>query len=166
MRTGALYHSGHVGSPGYSYHALSGDYYIDGPRIFTMPARDAMQFVVRSLVAYVTEPVPWRIESAALLAYLPEQMTWYGFLVLAVAGLKLGLKIDPMATMVLAAHAAAAAVIVAVSGGNIGTLIRHRGLVMPYLAWLVGLGLYQVVGAVTRPSAAAPVGGLHAHDHL
>ena len=38
------------------------------------------------------------------------------------------------------------------TSGNIGTLIRHRGLVMPYLVWLAGLGLYELVRiAVTTP---------------
>jgi hypothetical protein len=30
--------------------------------------------------------------------------------------------------------------LVALSGGNVGTLIRHRGLAMLYFAWLAALG--------------------------
>ena len=50
----------------------------------------------------------------------------------------------------LAAHAAAVMMMVALTSGNIGTLIRHRGLALPYLAWLAGLGAYECVRAMTR----------------
>lgn len=165
MRTGAYYHTGHVVTPGYSYHALPGQYYFYRPSVMEMPARDAIKFVLRSFVAYVTEPVPWRIESRSLLAYLPEHAFWFVLVILAVVGTVHGVRLDPMLTMLLAAHALASAAIVAVSAGNIGTLIRHRGLIVPYLAWLAGLGLYRLCTATlsTSPQVA---GGPHAHDHL
>jgi hypothetical protein len=68
-----------------------------------------------------------------------------------------------MMTMLLLSHALGAAAVVAVSSGNIGTLIRHRGLAMPYLVWLAGRGLYQLVSAVVTPSPVVVTGGLHAH---
>lgn len=163
LRTGAYYHSGHVLSAGYSYQALSGDYYRDGLKIFTMPVHDIVDYVFRSYVAYVTEPVPWRIESRALLAYLPEQMFWMLLLALAPFGIYAGARRDVMLTALLVAHAVAGATIVAISSGNIGTLIRHRGLIMPYVAWLAGLGLYQLVKLTVTPSPVLSPGGLEAH---
>ncbi len=151
-RSWAIYHSGHVGSNGYSYHILDDLYYVDGLRLYTMPAPHAIRYVVDSYVAYVTEPVPWRIESRALLAYLPEQMFWYVLLALAPFGLVAGVRRDVMFTMLLSAHAMGAITVVAMTSGNIGTLIRHRGLVMPYLVWLAGLGLYEVARAALHSS--------------
>jgi hypothetical protein len=166
LRTGASYHTGHVRSPGHSYHALSGDYYREGRRILRMPVRDVVGFVLRSYVAYVTEPVPWRIESRPQLAYLPEQMFWYVVLALALAGLAAGVRLDAMMTMLLVSHAFGVMTIVALSGGNIGTLIRHRGLIFPYLAWLAGRGLYETVKtAVTAPPVAAAIREVPAHGH-
>lgn len=163
LRMGALYHTGHLASPGYSYQALRGEYYRDGLRVFTMPVRDVATYVVRSSIAYVTEPVPWRIESRALFAYLPEQMLWYVLLALALVGVVSGVRLDAMLTMLLVSHTFAAAAVVAVSGGNIGTLIRHRGLVMPYLAWLAGRGLYELVKASVTASPVSVTGGVPAH---
>ncbi len=76
VRSWAIYHAGHVGSPGYSYRILDGRYYIDSRRIYGMPGDEAVAYVLRSYVSYVTEPVPWRIESRTTLAYVPEQMFW------------------------------------------------------------------------------------------
>jgi hypothetical protein len=83
-------------------------------------------------VAYVTEPVPWRIESRVLLAYLPEQM--FCLCVSRWCCSARRRRRDPMLTMLLVAHGRR-------DGrrrvsGNIGTLIRHRGLLMPHLVWL------------------------------
>lgn len=166
-RVWAAYHTGHVVSEGYSYHILDGRYYWERQRVYEMPATEAAAYVVRSYVSYVTEPVPWRIESRALLAYLPEQMFWYVLLALAVIGVAAGVRSDPMTTMLLAAHTWGAITVVALTSGNIGTLIRHRGLVMPYLVWLSGLGLYHLVrtAIATAPALVPVTGDMHAHGH-
>ena len=165
VRSWAIYHAGHVGSPGYSYRILDGRYYIDSRRIFGMPGDEAVAYVLRSYVSYVTEPVPWRIESRTTLAYVPEQMFWYVLLALAPFGIAAGARRDAMFTMLLVAHAFGAATVVAMTSGNIGTLIRHRGLVMPYLAWLAGLGLYELVRIALKTPAVPVTGDLHAHGH-
>lgn len=165
VRGWAFYHTGHVGSPGYSYHILDPRYYWNGRQMVGMPADEAAQYVVRSYVSYVTEPVPWRIESRALLAYLPEQMFWYVLLALAPIGVAAGLSRAPMLTALIAAHAFGAVTVVAMTSGNIGTLIRHRGLVMPYLVWLAGLGLYELVRTALDAAPVPEIGESHADGH-
>lgn len=145
VRASAVYHRGHIMSPGYSYKILDGRYYHDRGLLLGLGSREAGQFVVRSLVSYVIEPVPWRAESTGLRVYLVEQMLWYFLLALVPIGLVAGLRRDPLLTGLLASHAAALIVMVALTSGNIGTLIRHRGLALPYLAWLAGLGFCSVV---------------------
>lgn len=149
-RASAIYHAGHVQSSGYSYKILDQRYYFDRSLIQSMPAREATAYVVRSVVSYVTEPVPWRAESLAMRAYLPEQIVWFVVLALTPIGLVAGLRRDAMLTSLLAAHAGAVIAIVALTSGNIGTLIRHRGLALPYLAWLAGLGAYEVLRTLPR----------------
>ncbi|MDP2318050.1 MAG: hypothetical protein Q8O42_01760 [Acidobacteriota bacterium] len=145
VRMTAVYHGGHIMSEGYSYKILDSRYYHDRNLVAAMPTREAAQFVVRSVISYVTEPVPWRAESAGLRAYLPEQMFWYVLLAFVPFGLVAGFRLDPLLTGLLASHASALIVMVALTSGNIGTLIRHRGLALPYLAWLAGLGFCRVV---------------------
>ena len=76
LRASAMYHVGHVYTVGFSYKTLDGWYYIDPADIHRMPPIDALMYVVRSLVAFVVQPLPWTIESPALLAYIPEHMFW------------------------------------------------------------------------------------------
>ena len=145
VRSSAFYHGGHIVSAGYSYQILDPRYYHDRRLLVEMQGREAGRFVVRAVVSYVTEPVPWRSESLGLRAYLPEQMLWYVLLAFVPFGFVAGLRRDPLLTSLLASHAGALIMMVALTSGNIGTLIRHRGLALPYLAWLAGLGFCRVV---------------------
>jgi len=65
-------------------------------------------------------------------------------------GFYAGLKRDVVVTCMLAAHAAAAMGIVALSSGNIGTLIRHRSLALLYLVWLSAVGAHELLRRVVR----------------
>jgi len=161
VRSSAVYHGGHIVSSGYSYKILDGRYYHDGRLLWTMPAREAGQYVVRAVTSYVTEPVPWRAESAGLRAYLPEQMLWYVLLTFVPFGVVAGFRRDPLLTGLLVSHAGTLMMMVALTSGNIGTLVRHRGLALPYLAWLSGLGFYHVVTRLTAATTSPGRGLAH-----
>ncbi len=110
-----------------------------------MPEGDAVKYVFSALVHYVVQPLPWTIESRAVLAYLPEQMVWLTLAALIPIGLVAGFRLDPILTAALAAHASVVVLIVAMTSGNVGTLIRHRGLVLPYVVWFSMLGGYHLL---------------------
>ena len=145
VRDSAIYHVGHVFTQGYSYQTLDSWYYIDPADIRRMPEGDAVKYVLASLVNYVVQPLPWTIESRSMLVYLPEQMIWLTLAALIPIGLVAGFRLDPVLTAVLAAHASVVVLIVAMTSGNVGTLIRHRGLVLPYVVWLSMLGGYHLL---------------------
>jgi hypothetical protein len=140
-----IYHVGHVYTVGYSYKTLDPWYYLDPPSIRTMPLGDASAFVARSVLGYFVQPVPWTIESRSLLGFIPEQMIWLSMVAFVPFGIVAGLRRDALLTFVIAAHACAMVMMVALTSGNVGTLIRHRGLAMLYLSWLSALGVYQVL---------------------
>jgi hypothetical protein len=140
VRDSVRYHAGHVLTVGQSYHLVDELYYADWPRIFEIGPREATQYVARSVIHYVMEPLPWVERSRLMLAYLPEQALWWTMIALVPFGVAIGLKRDALLTSALVAHAVAIAMMVALTSGNIGTLIRHRGLVFPYLVWIAALG--------------------------
>src|SRR5206468_3348743 len=127
----------------------------------------------RALVAYVLVPLPWQIHSTDAVLYIPEQMIWYALLVMAPIGVLAGLRRDPTVTMMLAAYAGASALAVGLGSGNIGTLIRHRGITITYVVWLSALGACELLRGMVRlrqTSAAinlldpSPERSLHALD--
>ena len=150
VRRAAKLHWGHVNTPGYSYKSLDPELYPDRSAIDQM-SRDATgRFLVRSAVEYLTVPRPWTIESRPALAFVPELMFWYCVLALLPVGLVVALRRDALVTMVLGAYAFALAALVAVTGGNIGTLVRHRGLALPYVIWLSAAGADALLTRTAR----------------
>jgi len=156
LRRAAFYHAGHVLTPGFSYQLLDSPYYAERLVLNSMPPEDAGRFVVKALWNYMVQPLPWKAESRALQAYLPEQFLWYVMALLIPFGALAGLRRDRLITSMLLCHAAAAMVLVALSSGNLGTLIRHRSLALPYLVWLSALGAQDCVRRYLKQYQARP----------
>ena len=158
VQEGAFQHWGHVITPGFSYRLLDDRIYETGDRraVFQMTEREMGRFAVRAAANFLTVPRPSQIESRAALVYLPEQAVWYIILLLLPAGAVIGFRRDPVATSLLVAHGLAAAAMVALTSGNIGTLIRHRGLTLPYFSALAMVGAVHLIVwlAGRRPATA------------
>jgi hypothetical protein len=163
LRDSAIYHVGHVLTPGFSYKTLDAWYYIDPADIRRMPAGDAAAYVWRALVGFVVQPLPWTIESRAMLAYLPEHVLWLTLVAFAPIGIVAGLRRDALLTSMLVTHGAVIVLMVALTSGNIGTLIRHRGLALPYFVWLSALGACEVLRYVAHRPAAVRSRPAYAH---
>ena len=156
LQGAARQHWGHVATPGYAYHLLDDRFYTDISEISDLDFRETGRFVVRAFARYVTVPLPWEIRSRAALAYLPEQVVWYLLVALFPAGLLFAFRRDPVLAGLLCGHAVVAAAIIALTSGNIGTVIRHRGLALPYIVWVSAVGACELLARAARPSGDAP----------
>jgi hypothetical protein len=152
----AFVHWGHVVTPGFSYRLLDRRLYANYDRggVYTMTTPEMARYTLRAAAAFVTVPLPSQIESRSARAYIPEQALWYAVLLLTPFGVAAGIRRAPAVTCVLLSHALVASAMVALTGGNIGTLIRHRGLTLPYLIWLAAFG----AGVLLQRSAARTPG--------
>ena len=163
IRSAASQHWAYVTlSPGYSYKLLDDRFYPDLNEVSDLRLGETLRFVVRAAVAYVAEPLPWKTQSRVALAYLPEQIVWYLIALLVPIGLPFAFRRDPIVTGLLLVHALAIAAAVALTGGNVGTLVRHRGLALPYIVWLSAVGACELLsfmqrGELTRPAVPATV---------
>jgi hypothetical protein len=137
---------GHVFTTGFSYKLLDERFYGDAPVVDTMTDAEAGRFIIRALVHFVIEPTPGNMRSWAALAYLPEQLVWFAMLVALPVGIRTAIRTDRLFTLFLIGSAVSAAFLIAVTGGNIGTLVRHRGIVVVHLAWLSAVGFCAVAG--------------------
>jgi hypothetical protein len=160
VQAAAGQHWGHVATPGWVYKLLDDRFYPDRDEILDMHAGEATRFLVRAATRYVTVPLPWEVQSAAALAYLPEQLVWYVLVALFVPGVVCALRRDALVAALLFGYAMVAALMVALTSGNVGTLIRHRGLALPYIVWLSVVGGCELLTAArdkaNSPSHARP----------
>jgi hypothetical protein len=147
-------HAGHVFTVGHAYKLMDEGFYVTpeiGPAWdIGMTEPQALRFLIRAAASFVVTPLPWEMASRSELAFLPEHLLWYLLILFVPAGLVAGWKRDPLLTAVLLGYVIPTAAALALTNGNVGTLLRLRGLVSPFLLWLSTLGLLALAEAVIR----------------
>jgi hypothetical protein len=153
VRVSAVLHIGNVRTTGHSYRLLDQRFYSaagsESP-IDAMTPPEAQRFVVRALASYVMVPMPGQVQSASEMAFLPQQMLWYALVPLAAVGVLAGVRRDVFLTCTLAGLVVAGSAAIALNSGNIGTMVRFRDTVMPFMVWLSALGAISVVSGFSR----------------
>jgi hypothetical protein len=141
LRTTALQHQGHAFSAGIFYKVLDPRFYRD--RVLNimddMTSREAGRYVWRALVAALVVPLPWQAETRMLKAYLPEHFLWLVLAALTPLGIWAGARRHPAAAFIMGAYVAVMFTGIALRSGNVGTLVRHRGLVLPFVICLAAV---------------------------
>lgn len=159
MKPAVTRHVGEVQTPGNSYHILDYRFYRDNVRtvINTMTPGEALDFVIQSAWAFFLVPLPWQLASATEIAFFPQQVLWLAMIAAAVVGAVAGFRRDRLLTWLLVGYVAVAVAVIAPFSGNIGTLIRHRDIIIPAMTWLSAIGLCAVIGWQAR-RREAPAG--------
>lgn len=159
LESSAKTHAGHVFTIGHSYKLLDDAFYFNpvagAASTLTLTPDQAARYVVRAAASFVAVPLPWQMTSGRELAYLPEQVFWYVLLALIPAGLAAGWRRDPAVTSLLAGFVLPTAAALALTNGNVGTLLRLRGVVIPYLIWLSAAGFCACLQRAATRSATA-----------
>lgn len=154
IQSAARLHWGSVAvSRGYAYETLDERFYASLPETSDLQFAETLRFMVRAIVAYVVVPLPWKAQSRAALAYLPEQVAWYLLAALAPLGFLFAFRRDALVSALLMGHLMVIGLTVALVSGNVGTLVRHRGLALPYLVWLSAVGGCELLSRSALRSA-------------
>ena len=152
VQLAASRHLGHVEMRGGSFRLLDERFYWEGKQApFTMSFDEGIRFLLRSAAASVLVPLPWQIDSISGLAELPQQCLWYLTIAGSVVGFGAALRRDALVSLMLAGYILAGLMVITPNNGNIGTLVRHRDMVVPALVWLAGAGLCSMM-AKAAPS--------------
>ena len=151
LQTAARQHWGAVAvSRGYGYKLLDERFYTDINSISSLELGETTRYVARGIASYVARPLPWDAESRAAVAQIPEQVVWYVLALLAAAGALFACRRDPLLAGLIVAYALLLAAGSAFTDGNIGTLVRHRGLAVPYVVWLSAVGATELLARARR----------------
>ena len=145
IASAAKVQGGHVFTVGHAYKLLDEGFYKNPNTAaawqLELTGPQAARFVIRAALSFIVTPWPWEMRSLGELAYLPELLLWYLLIIGLPAGIVSGWKRDPTTTALLIGYALPTAAALALTNGNVGTLLRMRGLVTPYLLWIGLLGL-------------------------
>lgn len=141
-------HMGHVTTPGHAYQTLDDRFYPDWETALDgqpLQPGDAVRYVGRSMLAFMLVPLPSDVSTTSELAYIPEQLVWYLIAAFALAGVPAAFRRDPLFTSLLVGYMLAMAAALALTNGNVGTLVRLRGLVTRFAVWIAAVGLLAVI---------------------
>jgi hypothetical protein len=143
VRANAMNHQGHVWTPGLHYKLLEPEFYVERTDnvMDAMTRLDAVRYVVRALVAAAVVPLPWHAQSSLTRAYIPEHVIWLFLAAIFPLGVWIGWRVHPTATAVLTVYIVLISVGVALRSGNVGTLVRHRGLVLPFVMCVAAIAI-------------------------
>jgi hypothetical protein len=87
-------------------------------------------------------------------------------LLLAAVGTVAGFRRHALMTALLLGVSIAGVMVIAPNSGNIGTLVRHRDMIVPFVVCLAAMGAAHLMSFSPRAAATAPARnpGLHAAD--
>jgi len=161
VASAAKTHAGHVFTTGHAYKLLDEGFYMHPgtPAAWLLELTDAQaaRFLIRAAASFLLTPWPWEMMTRSELIFLPEHLVWLLIVVLAPIGIVAGWRRDPLVTCLLFGFVLPMAAALAITNGNVGTLLRLRGLVSPFVIWVsvVG-GLSAAEHLLGRRTIAAP----------
>lgn len=106
---------------------------------------------VALLVAWLA-PFPWQIGSASQIIALPEMLLYYLLLPAMFSGWKFIIRHKIREGGIICIYIFTMMLVLAFVEGNIGTLFRHRAMVLPFMFILVGIGLDKMKFKITAHS--------------
>jgi hypothetical protein len=158
ITSAAKMHAGHVFTTGHAYKLLDEGFYMypAAPSAWPLKLTDdqAARFLVRAARTFLFIPWPWEMISSSELAFLPEHLVWLLIVAFTPIGIVVGWRRDRLVTALLIGFVLPTAVALAITNGNVGTLLRLRGLVSPYLIWLAVLGAVAAAESLLARRAA------------
>ena len=169
LQDAAMQHIGHVKTAGNAYKLLDERFYVDSARevpLATWTPAEQLRYVVRATFSLVAVPLPWQVRSATEMLFLPQQIVWYFIVLMAGIGSIAGLRRDPLVTLLLVSTVLVSSMAVALNSGNIGTMVRHRDTVMPFIVWLSAVGVVAMMPSWRLLLSSKAIASSHLRKNL
>lgn len=134
-------HIGHVRTEGASYKLLEFDFYEDrGRKPASLTPPETLRYLAAAIREFLLLPKPWAPATPSDIVMIPQQLVWYLLLICVGPGVVAGLRRDALLTGLLFGCVLVGIVVIAPASGNVGTLVRHRDMIVPILVWIGALG--------------------------
>jgi hypothetical protein len=122
------------------------------------PLGEMIAWLPTGLTYVLAAPFPWTADRMIEQVTIPEMLLWYAAVVLAFVGLARHWRIWQQYAHLLG-YIGGIVLLLALTQGNLGTLVRHRGMVIPFVLIFSGAGaawLWARWQARSRQPAAVP----------
>lgn len=96
----------------------------------------------------IFEPFPWKIKTSGMLLSFPQVLLWYFLIPFSILGAAITIRYKLREFIVLMIYFLIMTSVLAVSGGNIGTIFRHRDVITPILLIFSSISLVTVFSSM------------------
>lgn len=135
-----FFNQGYLNSGGWNYDLLSGSSNHYTVAFF-------LEYFIRSWYHFLLEPLPWNIRSLNMLVFSPVMFFWYLMLFLSIVGLKNTIRAGMISRLrPILIFLFLYTSIVGMSIANIGTAVRFRDLMLPFIAIFTAIGMTGING--------------------
>lgn len=141
-----LIHQGTVNSGGIVYKLLEDGFYSSIASTYPLSLIGYFFYYLKGLFHFVLEPLPQSITTINILLFYPFQVFWYFLLFFALIGALFALRYFRRQALILMIYIIVVTSVLSLSGGNIGTDVRHRDMVAPVCFIFSSIGLLHVLG--------------------
>jgi hypothetical protein len=124
-----------------SYQAYGGSAYLANFD-FRDPLKFLLYLPVGLLVAWLA-PFPWQWGSILQITTIPEMLVYYALLFYLIAGIKYIINHKMNKAGIIVNFVFIMQLVLAVAEGNIGTLFRHRAMILPLIFILASIGFAE-----------------------
>lgn len=126
------------------YHILPLHYYNNISALqFTF--FDYLILIFKGWFHMLFEPLPHRISTLLSLSYYPQLSMWYFLLFFSVYGIIVSIQNNGIASLVIMLHIFLIGTIVSIYGGNVGTMLRMRDMITPFILIFSFIGIARFV---------------------
>lgn len=116
----------------------------------TNPYLYQLENLPTGLVSVLGAPFPWTVRRLKDLPTIPEMLAWYAMLILATVGIVATFKRDWRRLFLPLLFTAGLILVLALVEGNVGTIFRHRSMLMPTTFIGAGIGLTWLLAQRAR----------------
>lgn len=143
-------HIGYINTPGNNYKIFPDRCYY-GSQLVGIGPKEITGAFVKGIFHLLYEPLPYRVNNITLLFAFPQTFLLYLFMPFVVGGLIIGLRHRSYQMIPLAMYLIIFIPLMAISSGNVGTVFRHRDMLMPFLIILGTAGCYAMLRRNNSP---------------
>lgn len=137
-------HIGYINTPGNNYKIFPDRCYKNGRLVGAGPI-EITEATIRGIFHFLYEPLPNRVKDNISLFAFFQSALQYLFVPFIVIGFFIGLKYRGYEMIPIAVFFLIFIPLIALSEGNVGTVFRHRDMLMPFFIMLGIVGLYAKV---------------------
>lgn len=136
-----IVHVGHVGTGGATYRVLDHAYYANADLLNRISYFSMLKVSLKSMYYFMLEPLLGRFSDSAFLCLFPQVVLWYFLLPFMFIGVLISLSKNFIAALTVLIYSLLSSMAIALSSGNVGTLLRHRDYVSAFFLMLAAIGL-------------------------